>query len=178
MSTVTEIVAAGESALAAPSATDHGRRQGLHQSTSPSDKRSHQREGRQRAVVARSRRATCEDALIELERRYCDAVRATNWAECERILAPGFFALIVGRTRSLETISRAKWLNGMRSGRIPLFQTEDLMVCAHKNFALVTLLATRAGSIVGETTRQFLVTDLWVRTAGWMLMERHISELV
>jgi hypothetical protein len=120
-----------------------------------------------------------EDDLIRPELSCRDACSTGDLQHLECVLDRDFVAILSTRVPAerLLTMSRMRWLNAVRSGRIPLFQLEDLVVRLYRRntMAIVTMTAVEKKRV--ETSAldgiPILVTDIWSRTDRWTLCERN-----
>jgi hypothetical protein len=124
-----------------------------------------------------------EDDLIRLELDCRAACSTGDLRHLERILDRDFVAILSTRVPAerLLALSRTPWLNAVRSGRIPLFQIEDLVMRLYRRntMAVVTMTAVEKGRIESSADGiPILVTDIWSRTDTWTLCERNTSQVV
>jgi hypothetical protein len=127
---------------------------------------------------------SAEDELIRLELDCRDACSTGDLRHIERVLAKDFVAILSPRVAAerLLAMSRPQWLSAIRRGRIPLFQIEDLVIRLYRRntMAIVAMIAVEEASVApapGDGVR-VLVTDIWSRTGGWTLCERHTSQVL
>ncbi len=111
-----------------------------------------------------------EEELLDLERRWMDAVRRNDADELERLLAPEY--ALVSR---MGVMARDEWLAVAREYDIEDFRFEESDVHVYGHVGLVRARYWQQATLRGQSlTGTFLFTDVWVEgDGGWKVVSRH-----
>jgi hypothetical protein len=117
------------------------------------------------------------EEIVQLERRFMDAVRDRDMDTLEAMLGERF-TLTTGRPGA-EVRGRAEWLDvTRRSYVIDSYAFGWLEVDRYGDAAVARSRYVQQGRMGEEDrTQPFLMTDVWVRTDSWRLVSRHITPL-
>ena len=120
-----------------------------------------------------------EQQIIELEKRWNNAIQSQDLAQMNQFLAESYFLAVAVQGRPLQVTARERWLENLKYYKIHSHSIDDMKVHVYGDTAVVLMLFTQKAT-VGRTptdrSAQFLITDIWVKQKdGWRVAERHSS---
>ena len=129
------------------------------------------------ATRAAAQTSSAEQALLQLERDWEQAIKKNDLPALERILAPEFVTIDTeGRLRTRE-----QYMARRRSGQVTYtaYTQDDYNVRVIGDMAIVTGRSTIKGTLDGKTRDgQERWTDTFVRRAGsWQAVASHSSRV-
>lgn len=122
---------------------------------------------------------TVEQEIVELEKKWNNAIQSQNEAGVAQFLADSYFLAVGVQGQPLQVVPRERWLENLKFYNIHSHSIDDIKVHVYGDTAVVLMLFTQKAT-VGRPPRdrsaQFLITDIWVKQQqGWRVTERHSS---
>ena len=123
--------------------------------------------------------ASVEQEIVELEKRWNNAIQAQDLAQMSQFLANGYFLAVGVQGRPLQVVPRERWLENLKFYKIHSYSIDDMKVQVYGDTAVMLMLFTQKATVGRPPTdrsAQFLITDIWVKQKeGWRVAARHSS---
>ena len=120
-----------------------------------------------------------EQEIIELEKRFNRGIVNRDADLMKTLLGDDFYLAIAVKNQPLAVVSRAMWLENLKTYKIQSYSTDDVIVKVYGDTAVVLLTWTqkaKVGRDGKDRSGQFVLTDIWVRQKdGWRVASRHSS---
>lgn len=120
-----------------------------------------------------------EQLIIELEKKWNDAIKRQDLAQMEQFLADSYFLAGGMQGLPLRVVPRERWLENLKSYRVHSYSIDDIKVSVYGDTAIVLMLYTQHATVGNPPTdrsAQFVLTDIWVKQKnGWRVAQRHSS---
>jgi ketosteroid isomerase-like protein len=122
--------------------------------------------------------STIEDTIRKQERDWNQAILQRDASAMASYLADSYFLAVGIEGQPLLIIPKAQWMETLNVYRIETQSIGDMKVHVYGDTAVVVMTYSQTGSVPGvrDISGNFLITDIWVKTAhGWRVAERHSS---
>lgn len=120
-----------------------------------------------------------EREIVELEKKWNDAIQRQDLAQMELFLADSYFLAGGMQGRPLRVVPRERWLENLKSYKVHSYSIDDIKVSVYGDMAVVLMLYTQKATVGHPPTdrsAQFVLTDVWVKQkSGWRVAQRHSS---
>jgi ketosteroid isomerase-like protein len=120
-----------------------------------------------------------EQEIIELEKRWNNAIQAQDLTQMSQFLADNYFLAVGIQGRPLQVVPRERWLENLKFYKIHSHSIDDIKIQVNGNTAVVLMLFTQKATVGRPPTdrsAQFVLTDIWVKQKdGWRVTARHSS---
>lgn len=134
-------------------------------------------------VTAQSSSAKANDAveqqIIDLEKRWADALKRRDEAQMEEFLADSYFLAVGVQGQPVVVVPRKNWLENLKFYKIESLSIDDIKVNVYGDTAVVMMMWTQKAAVGKDgidRSAQFVLTDIWVKQKnGWRVAERHSS---
>ena len=120
---------------------------------------------------------TQESEVLELEKKWADAIKRRDASSAEKFLSEGYFLAIGVQNTPLLIVPRERWLAALETYVTDSWVVHDVRVHVYSNTAVVVMAGTQKATVRGEDrSGQLMITDIWVNHGeGWRVAERHSS---
>lgn len=122
---------------------------------------------------------SAEQEILELQKKWNDAIQRQDLAQMEQFLADGYFLAGAIQGRPLRVVPRERWLENLKTYKVHSYSIDDIKVSVYGDTAVVLMLYTQKATVgypPTDRSAQFVLTDIWVKQKGsWRVAERHSS---